>query len=241
MAKPRIGITMNQFVTESGILTGLKRQYVSDAYIQSVLRAGGVPVLLPIIEGKEAIKEQAAMIDGLLLSGGGDVQPQLFGEEPERQTGTVLPERDAHELALVKLAMVASKPILGICRGCQVLTIALGGSIYQHLSPELAVIQHEQQSLGSYAGHTVELADNSKLAKLWGNYVMTNSFHHQAVKVAASGFSITGRTKDGVIEAVEHETAPFVIGVQWHPELMVDNHPKMLQLFSAFVKAAKWK
>ncbi|MBP2635978.1 MAG: glutamine amidotransferase [Firmicutes bacterium] len=241
MAKPRIGITANQFLTEGGILAGTKRQYVSDAYIRAILCAGGVPIVLPVIADQGTITEQADMVDGLLLSGGGDIQPQLFGEEPVCQLGRVLPERDRHELALVKTAVTAAKPILGICRGCQVLNIALGGSIYQHLSPEETNLQHDQQSPGYYAGHTVMLEEGSKLASLWGTVVMTNSFHHQAIKMAAPGLSITARTKDGIVEAVEHDTASFIVGVQWHPELMLDSQSTMLDLFTTFVKAANRK
>lgn len=241
MARPRIGITANQFLTEGGILAGTKRQYVSDAYIQAILGAGGVPVVLPVVVDQEAIAEQADLVDGLLLSGGGDIQPQLFGEEPVCQLGKVLPERDLHELSLVKIAVTAAKPILGICRGCQLLNIALGGSIYQHLSPLETNLQHDQQSPGYYTGHTVILEAGSKLASLWGTVVMTNSFHHQAIKVAAPGMNITARTKDGIVEAIEHDTAPFIVGVQWHPELMLDSQTNMLALFIAFVKAANRK
>lgn len=239
MAKPLIGITASQFLTTGGIMAGTKRQFVSDAYIQAVLCAGGVPVLLPIIAEQAAIAEQIAAVDGLLLSGGGDIQPQLFGEEPKRELGTVLPERDMHELELVKLALASGKPVLGICRGCQLLNVALGGSIDQHLAE--AAVQHDQQSPGDYAGHTVILENDSRLAGLWGDTVMTNSFHHQAIKVAAPGLWITARAKDGVIEAVEHEAAPFAVGVQWHPELMIYKNPAMLALFTAFVNATNRK
>ncbi|WP_094603753.1 Putative glutamine amidotransferase [Sporomusa silvacetica DSM 10669] len=239
MAKPLIGITTSLFLTEGGIMNGTKRQFVSDAYIQAVLCAGGVPVLLPIIAEQAAIVEQIAAVDGLLLSGGGDIQPQIFGEEPMRGLGTVLPERDTHELELVKLALASGKPVLGICRGCQLLNVALGGSIDQHLTE--ATVQHDQQSPGDYAGHTVILEHDSRLAGIWGDTVMTNSFHHQAIKAVAPGLWITARAKDGVIEAVEHETAPFAVGVQWHPELMIYKNPAMLALFTAFVNTANRK
>lgn len=241
MAKPLIGITASQFLTEGGILAGTKRQYVSDAYVQSVLLAGGVPVLLPILTDEAAIQGQLAAIDGLLLSGGGDIQPQLFGEEPVRELGTVVPERDKHELALTNLAVSAGKPVLGICRGCQLLNVALGGTIYQHLTAEQAAVQHDQRSPGDYAGHTVLLERDSQLAALFGNSVMTNSFHHQAIHAVAPGLRVSARAKDGVIEAVEHQTADFIIGVQWHPELMIYKHPDMLALFKAFVGAAMRK
>ena len=239
MARPLIGITTSQFLTEGGILAGTKRQFVSDAYIQAVICAGGVPVLLPIIADRAVIAEQIAAVDGLLLSGGGDIQPQLFGEEPVPELGTVIPERDMQELELVKLALASAKPVLGICRGCQLLNVALGGSINQHLAE--VKVQHDQQSPGYYAGHTVILENGSRLAELWGNMVITNSFHHQAIKAVAPGLRISARTKDGVIEAVEHETAAFAVGVQWHPELMMDKHPAMLDLFTAFVNTANRK
>jgi len=236
MAKPLIGITTNQFLTEGGIMAGTKRQFVSDAYIQAVLSAGGVPVLLPIIGEQAVIVEQLAVVDGLLLSGGGDIQPQLFDEEPVRELGKVLPERDTHELELVRLALASGKPVLGICRGCQLLNVALGGSVKQHLAE--ATLQHDQQSPGDYAGHNVVLKNGSRLAGLWGNTVMTNSFHHQAINKVGPGLRITARAKDGVVEAIEHETAAFGVGVQWHPELMITKYPAMLNLFTAFVNTA---
>ena len=239
MAKPLIGITADLFLTEGGLLAGMKRQVVGDAYIQAILAAGGVPVLLPVIAVQTAIAGQLAAVDGLLLSGGGDIQPQLFGEEPVPELGTVLPERDTHELELVKLALASGRPILGICRGCQVLNVALGGSITQHLTnPGL---QHEQRSPGDYAGHTVLLEANSKLAGLWGEAILTNSFHHQVIGRLAPGLSVAGQSRDGVIEAVEYAAKPFVIGVQWHPELMLEKYPAMLALFAAFVGAVNWK
>ncbi|SCM78544.1 Glutamine amidotransferase type 1 [uncultured Sporomusa sp.] len=238
MRKPLIGITANQFVTEGGIMAGTKRQFVSDAYVRSILSAGGVPVLLPIITGQSAIEQQLAAMDGLLLTGGGDLQPQLFGEEPVPALGKVIPERDTHELLLVALALKADKPVLGICRGCQVLAIASGGTIYQHLSADEAAIQHDQNSPADYAGHTVLLEPGCKLATILGDKVMTNSFHHQAVKSAGRGLTVSARAKDGIIEAIEHETAAFAVGVQWHPELMIDSNPAMLALFEAFVSAA---
>lgn len=241
MPKPLIGITANQFLTEGGIMAGTKRQYVSDAYVRAVLCAGGVPVLLPIITDQAAIEQQLAAVDGLLLSGGGDPQPQLFGEEPVPELGKVIPERDMHELLLIDLALKADKPVLGICRGCQLLTIALGGNIHQHLSADKASIQHDQNSPGDYAGHTVLLERGSKLAKILGEQVLTNSFHHQAVNDLGRGLRVSARAKDGVIEAIEHETADFVVGVQWHPELMIDKEPIMLELIKAFVAAANRK
>lgn len=238
MPKPLIGITTNQFLTESGVMAGTKRQFANDAYVQSILCAGGVPVLLPIITDKAAIKRQLAAMDALLLSGGGDAQPQLFGEEPVRELGKVIPERDSHELLLVKQALKAGKPVLGICRGCQMLAIALGGTINQHLTAGEGAVQHDQNSPGDYAGHTVFVEPGSKLANILGEKIMTNSFHHQAIKDVASGLKVSARAKDGVIEAVEHQSADFVIGVQWHPELMIHRQPVMLDLFKAFVSAA---
>jgi len=238
VGKAVIGITTNQFTTENGIMAGAKRQFVSDAYVQAVSAAGGVPLLLPIITSQAAIEQQLAVVDGLLLSGGGDAQPQLFNEEPAWELGRVIPERDSHELALVRRALAVSKPILAICRGCQMLNIALGGTIHQHLSAAEAFIQHDQQSPGDYAGHTITIEMGSKLASILGTSVLTNSFHHQAVKAVAPGLAVSARAKDGIVEAIEHRTAAFAVGVQWHPELLLAKQPGMIELFTAFVNAA---
>jgi putative glutamine amidotransferase len=241
VGKVLIGITTNQFLAEGGIMAGTKRQFVNDAYVQSVLAAGGVPILLPIINNQEAIEQQLVAIDGLMLSGGGDAQPQLFGEEPVCELGTVIPERDCHELELIRLSLAADKPVLGICRGCQMINIALGGTIFQHLFSSQSLIQHDQKSVGDYAGHTVIIDPGSKLAGIIGEETMTNSFHHQAINAAAPGLQVSAKAKDGVIEAIEHTTADFVIGVQWHPELMIQKYPVMLELFKRFVSAADRK
>ena len=168
---------------------------------------------------------QVGMVDGILLSGGGDIDPLLFGEEPLRQNGEISPLRDSFELTLCRAALESGLPLFGICRGMQVMNIAAGGTIYQDIPAQTgSTLKHSQQAPRPHGTHSVLPLENSLLAALWGkNRVAVNSFHHQAVAQLGEGFSAAAHSPDGIIEAVEREDAPFVLGVQWHPEYL-DRH-----------------
>ena len=194
---------------------------VSSAYIKSVLRAGGVPVVLPINDNIEVIKKMISSIDALIMTGGEDVDPVKYFEEPLPLLEEIDPERDIFDILLVKLAIESGIPVLGICRGHQVMNVAFGGTLYQDFSSQIktGVIKHRQEAPFWYGTHQVQLEENSVLAKVLGKTtVMTNSYHHQAVKDVAKGFVITGRTSDGVVETMEMKDNPKVFSVQFHPE-----------------------
>lgn len=240
MGKPVIGISANILISESRSNPGMERAYVNCDYVNSIVTAGGVPVILPVINDYEAVEAQMRNVDGLLLSGGYDVNPLLYGEEPTKLQDFIYPEVDEHDINLIKLAYKMNKPILGICKGIQVLNVAFGGTLYQDLSHmEDCFIKHSQNSKRNMAGHTVEILKGTKLHKIFGDSIQTNSFHHQAVKEAASDFIVSAWSKDGVVEGMEMKGKGFVMGVQWHPEGMIENHPIMLKLFETFVDAAK--
>lgn len=239
MKKPLIGIVGNILIDEGGMFPGYKRSYVNDDYVQAVLMAGGIPFILPVILDSEAVKQQIAMVDGIVISGGYDVNPMVYGEEPTQKQGFLCPERDEFDIAVVKAAFELKKPTLGICRGMQILNAVAGGTLYQDLSQiEGCYIKHVQSSRPEVAGHNIEVFGETKLQSILGEKVVVNSFHHQAIKDLAKGFKVCAKAKDGVIEAIEMEEK-FVIGVQWHPEMMVRKSPEMLKLFKELVKVSK--
>jgi len=209
------------------------------AYVKAVEEAGGIPLVLSQLRHLEGVEEQLKRVDGVLLPGGGDVHPLLWGEEPERGLKETFPFLDRFQIALARKALERKMPLLGICKGIQVLNVALGGTLIQDLSScSWVALQHTQETAARYASHSVALEEGSLLSGLWGNRVEVNSFHHQAVREPGKGLVITGRSPDGVIEALEMKDVPFVVGVQWHPEEMVEEHEEMRLLFRRFVEEA---
>jgi putative glutamine amidotransferase len=242
MHKPVIGITANSLFSENGAFPGMERVYVNQSYLHSVEKAGGIPVLLPTVSSDSDITEQLGRVDGVILSGGCDINPLLFGEEPVTKLEFVLADRDEYEIALTRLSYQSGKPLLGICRGIQVLNVAFGGSLYQDIHSQAAncCLKHSQSSRRDFAGHTVDIMPGSLLHDIIGKTALpVNSFHHQAVKDVAHDFITTARARDGIIEAIEKPGKRFLLGVQWHPEMLVDSYPVMLELFKRLVGEAK--
>lgn len=185
-------------------------------------------------------EEYVERVDGLLLTGGADIDPALFGEEPEPGLGHVDIVRDRFEMALYRAARGRGVPVLGVCRGIQVINVAEGGTLIQHLSPAEYRVQHDQANIGSALSHTVSLESGSLLAKGFGaSEIRTNSFHHQAVKRPGNGLRVTGRTADGVAEALEATTGSLVLGVQWHPEMSYRDHHEQAVPFELFMDAVR--
>lgn len=204
-----------------------------------LIQAGGTPVILPYTNRSDVLSRLADGMDGLLLTGGGDIDPTLFGEEPLPGLREIIPERDHMEIALSRRLLEEDKPILALCRGCQILNIAAGGDMYQDLSRQCSdILQHEQRSPRSHPSHTVTVEKGSLLYRLTEKrQYKVNSFHHQAVRRLAPGFEATAVTRDGVIEAFESRHHTFVLGVQWHPEHMAETDAVTRGLFEAFVQA----
>lgn len=227
-----------------GISSNLKEQVlsVSTDNIHAVLESGGVPIVLPNIEGDD-LDSIAEMIDGLLLTGGGDIDPTLFGEEPHPRLGNITPERDTFEIALIQKMLELNKPILGICRGAQILNIAVGGDMYQdiHSQIENKLLQHDQKAPRTHASHFVWIMKDSILSDIVQlETFKVNSFHHQAVKKVPQGFGISAIASDGMIEAIESKTHKFVMGLQWHPEcLLLKNDLMSANIFQAFLSACE--
>ena len=240
MKKPVIGISGSLIIDSSGSFAGYKRSYVNNDYILSVIKNGGIPFIIPFNENEEVIKAQIEMVDGLLLSGGQDVAPKNYGEEPTPKLGDIFPERDDFEYGLLKAALEAKKPILGICRGSQIINTYFNGSLYQDLSYiGTEVLKHNQENSPSMVTHSVMIDKSSKLFDIFGEEkIRVNSFHHQAVKKVGDGLAISAKAPDGVIEAIEKTDYPFLVAVQWHPEMLHLTVEMMNKLFIRFIKEA---
>jgi putative glutamine amidotransferase len=213
-------------------------------YVEGVSEAGGVPVVLSPSLSLRAAEMLLDGLDGLLLSGGPDLDPGYYGEEPIPELGTTIPEWDALEIALLRLALERGMPIFGICRGMQILNVALGGTLYQDVPSQLGadVLNHWQTTPKCQVAHEVEVLDDSYLAEITDRQtVEVNSYHHQGIKGLADAITVAAHSADGVIEALESRdfSERWLVGVQWHPEGMRDIESGHLNLFKAHVCAAE--
>ena len=226
-----IGVTPS--LTEKGNIT------VNQDYVDAVFRAGAVPVLLPIMTDEEMMKEALDKLDGLLLTGGADVGPEMYGEEILPCCGTTEPRRDAMEFPLCRLAIDRNMPVLAICRGHQVLSTALGGTMYQDIETQFSPkLKHPRYETPRDKVHAVRVEKGSLLSAAAGLEAFeVNSRHHQAVRTLGAGLRANAWAPDGLIEGVELPGKKFVLGVQWHPESLSDRYPEAQALFNAFAGA----
>jgi putative glutamine amidotransferase len=201
-----------------------------------------MPVLIPAVADESGLRRVYDRLDGLLLAGGGDVDPALYGESPHPATKYVAPERDEVELVLTRWALDDRLPILAICRGVQVLNVAAGGTLYQDVSDQLpSALKHDYHPgyPRTLTPHSVAPVPGSRLADLLLDpLIPVNSLHHQGIRDLARGLVASAHATDGLIEGVEHGAHPFALGVQWHPEELVEEDRRMRRLFEAFVEAA---
>ena len=216
-----------------------ERYFIARSYIQAVQNAGGTPLVLPI-QPQEDLSQVLEHLDGIVLTGGVDVDPYRFGEDPLVGCGEINPLRDEFDLAVTALALERDLPILAICRGAQVLNVALGGSLIQDIPTQVQdPIKHWQQAPNWYATHNVEVKPDSLLGEILETQLTrVNSYHHQSIAKPGQGLSIVATAPDGVIEAVESTEHRFVLGLQWHPELMVERDVGAQAIFKHFVRAA---
>ena len=241
--KPLIGITCDFAAGERPPFSGQEPTlYLRTRYVRAVEANGGVPVLLPIVGSRPSIDRLLDQIDGLLITGSGpDIDPALYGEEPRFAFQIMRPERAAFEIALTRRALRKGVPILGICGGMQLLNVASGGTLVQDLGREIhSCLPHRRDGEGQELAHSVTVEPGSRLFRILNRRKLkTNSFHHQAVKEIGEGFRICARAADGVIEAIELNGAPFVVGVQWHPEYLFSRRPDARRIFLGFLRAAR--
>lgn len=210
---------------------------LGERYLDAVRGGGGMPVILTPVPAPQ-IDALLDRLDGLCLSGGPDIEPSAYGAEPDPSLGPTEPELDRFELALAKRAIARGVPVLGICRGAQMLNVALGGTLHQHLPDVTAEIDHRQTLSGGNVTHGVELAPDSRLAALLGlEHLDVNSFHHQAADRLGRRLRIVGHAPDGTVEAIEGTGPNYLFGVQWHAEWLTDR-PEELRLFQTLIEAA---
>ncbi len=214
------------------------------AYTDAVLRAGGLPFVVPVTDEPGVLDAFLDRVSGLVITGGAfDIPPSLYGEPEKEKLGPVKAARTAFELALLKLALARKLPVLGVCGGMQLLNVAFGGTLIQDIATERpAAKQHEQQHDRTQPQHPVDVRGDTLLADCVGGkgQLMVNSTHHQAVNVPGQGLTVSASAPDGIVEAIESaDKSHFVVGVQWHPELMIDTVPAQLGIYRALVQRAR--
>jgi putative glutamine amidotransferase len=240
MSRPVIGITasIDQRSPAFGETYSLTRKYA-----EGVLQAGGVPLIVPHNLDEDSLRAVLDRLDGVLLSGGGDVDPVLFSEDAHPATHEIESDRDRLELTLARWVVESDVPLLAICRGIQVLNVALGGSLVQDIPSQVpAALQHSfdrKTTPRNYLAHPVKIDPGSQLARIMQlDVAQTNSWHHQSIKQAADGLQVTAVASDGVVEAVEVPGRRFAIGVQWHPEWLFEEQAEHRRLFEELVRVS---
>jgi putative glutamine amidotransferase len=228
--KPIIGITSYAEQARWGVWDA-PAALIPMAYVRAIERAGGRPLLVP--PSKDAIKETLDALDGLLLSGGSDLDPDLYGAELHPETDGVRPERDRAELALLAAALERDMPVLAVCRGSQVLNVARGGDLIQHL-PDVVGDERHKHTPGEFADHDVDLQAGTRLQRLLGDRAPVKSHHHQGYGRLGEGLVEAARAEDGTVEAIEDPKRRFALGVLWHPEEGED-----FRLFETLVAEAR--
>jgi putative glutamine amidotransferase len=219
-----------------------ERAYVNSAYLHAVQQAGGVPVPLPPQLSAASLQRLAGLLHGLLLTGGGDMDPALFGQPPHPRLYDVAPSRDTLETSVLNRSLARGVPVLAVCRGVQVLNVALGGTLYQDVATEPGTqIPHGQKEPRDQPTHKVKITPGSRLAETLGtDEVEVNSMHHQAIHRLGRGLTAVAWAPDQLVEGAEiSDPARFVLGVQWHPEELVGHSEPARRLFSALVDAAR--
>lgn len=232
--KPKIGIVCG--ITESEY-----RYDLSQCNVNAISEAGGIPILIPY--DMKSIDDYLSMVDGIYLTGGGDISPLYANQEPNKNIGFFYPDRDTFEIEICKKALTMKIPVLGICRGCQVINVVSGGSLYQDLNTEIENhICHKNPGNTPFSAyvHSVKINENTILYDIYKEKkIYTNSCHHQSIKEVAPNFIISAIADDGIIEAIENTGDNFALGIQWHPEAMFVLHKEALLIYKRFIKECR--
>ena len=234
--KPVIGLT-GSFRPDSWTA----QHFLNESYLHAVRHFGGIPLFIPVLTEKEELEYLLNQCDGLILTGGNDIDPERFGEHLLNDTVVIASERDEAETAVLDLAVRMDIPILGICRGIQMMNVYFGGTLYQDIPAQCpSDIKHRMEEPYHRTSHSCILVPRSPLHTLAGkDSIGVNSHHHQAIKEPAPGFLVMGRSEDGIIEAICDPGKPFCWGVQWHPERIWDIEDSSAKVFEAFIAASR--
>lgn len=232
MKKPVIGLS-----TQQDVMVGKKISRINQPYIDAVVKAGGVPLLIPVLDDDSMAENYIDHLDGLILTGGEDMWPHYFGEEPMKEVNVISHDRDKIEWALFKRAYDSGLPIMGICRGLQLINVALGGTLYQDIFKQVPGVGGHVCGYNTEEGyHSIELEENSILFDVFKEKTISvNSEHHQAIKDLGRGLRVTAKAADGIIEGIESVNDKFMFAVQFHPEAMAQKYDDYVELFRKFV------
>lgn len=245
MMKPLIGITsyyVKSYEMGTNRVRGLKGQNMvmtTMDYVRSITEAGGMPVVIPLVDDNDYIDELTEKLDGLLFTGGPDLSPVYFNDYPRIGLGDTVPERDEFEFKLLEKSLEKNKSILGICRGTQIISCYFGGTLYQDIkSSNISEIDHAATNQPKYfENHSIKILKNSRLYQVFEKEeISVNSFHHQCINKLGDGLTKVAWAEDGIIEAYEKIEYPFLMCVQWHPEMMSDKRKEQMKIFNYFIK-----
>jgi putative glutamine amidotransferase len=245
--RPIVGIPTQTLQSLGGVSAEIPPSWVmSQRYVQTLTNAGALPWLIPLVSDDETLRGIYESLDAVFLPGGADIDPVSYGTVPHAMCDKTDRDRDRVELALARWAIADGKPVLGVCRGMQLINVALGGSLYQDLATQFPNgIKHDYFPFGGsghardYLAHDVRIAEDSRLARLFGaDPIKVNSMHHQGVRAVAAGLVPTAHAPDGLVEAVEGAGPGYLLAVQWHPEALTERDGATRRLFAEFIEAA---
>lgn len=240
--KPVIGIAGNLVFDSHEKIKAKMKCSVEEDYIQAVKKAGGIPMIIPVLEDPEELEAVLARVDGILLIGGLDINPECYNEKPEEKCGPITACVDDFYMNLIHMADDAGIPVFGICKGFQTLNVAFGGTLFQDLSDRpvscICHMQAEKNLKRDQPSHSCTLQENCWLHQILKKHeIQVNSFHHQGIKTLAHGFRVSAIGEDGVIEAIEKQQGTYMAGVQWHPEMLLSGgDPESLKILTNFVR-----
>lgn len=235
--KPIIGLALANRVKPKKIYS-----VINNDYIKAIQEAGGIPVLIPFSDNIENVRAYTEKIQGIVFTGGEDISPLFYNEEPRKEVECIIEDRDRFELELFKEVYKKNIPILGICRGLQLINVGLGGNLYQDINSQIpnSYGHAPKHTLRSNFYHSVKIEKNTKLFDIFKTEdLKVNSFHHQSVKKLGNDLKITAFSNDGVVEAIESIDERYLVAVQWHPENLLKKHIEFLKLFESLINNAK--